>query len=189
MYCSDDSIKELLKYQRKYGQRRSEPRSFWILKKRTINLAFVVISSVKGQDFAELEEKIYFPCKVTALERFQRLFEGQLEDALLRPEEFVQNLDSFFMKTCLMIEQEHLYREFYDFCAVLEQRRAKKLVVKMYLTPISAWSCSRPPIFAGIIWNSMSLAYHGPENCFSRKTHIHTVIWGTMNWKNIFLIS
>lgn len=126
MNCCDDSIKKLLRYHNKYGQRRGEPWSFWILKKRTINVAFMVCSSVERQDFVEFEEKIYFPCKEKIQERFQRLYEGQLEAALLRPEEFVQNLDSFFMKTCLMVEQEHLYREFYNFCAVLEQQRAKK---------------------------------------------------------------
>lgn len=60
------------------------------------------------------------------MERFQRLYEGQMEDALLHPEKFVKNLDGFFMKTCLMIEQEHLYREFFDFYAALELQRAKR---------------------------------------------------------------
>ena len=41
----------LMEYQRKYGKRGSEAASLWLLRKRTLNIACMVVSKVKNINF------------------------------------------------------------------------------------------------------------------------------------------
>lgn len=41
----------LMEYQKKYGKRGSEAASLWLLRKRTLNIACMVVSKVKNINF------------------------------------------------------------------------------------------------------------------------------------------
>lgn len=116
----------LMKYQTKYGKRGNEPKSAWILRKRTINIACMVVESLYDLDFADLELALYFKCEDKNLRQMLRIFEMQMEEASINPERFIANLDSFYRKNCCYIEENQLYREYYDFCKLLEQQRRLK---------------------------------------------------------------
>lgn len=116
----------LMECQKKYGKRGRETKTEWILRKRTINIGCTVVNHVRKLDFEELELQLYFKFENQKLKWLHSAFEGQMEDASLDPEKFIANLDSFYQKNCNYIEESRLYREFYDFCKVLEQQRRIK---------------------------------------------------------------
>lgn len=117
----------LLHYQKKYGKRGAESWERWILRKRTINLAVMVITSVEDYDFADFELALYFRCDDEQARFFMRIYESQMEEAMLQPERFIKNLDMFYMETCKYIEKEQLYRGFYNFCDLLNYQRNMKI--------------------------------------------------------------
>ncbi len=113
----------VLHYQKKYGKRGAESWERWLLRKRTINLAVMVITSVEDYDFADFEFALYFRCDDEQARFFMRIYENQMEEAMLQPECFIKNLDMFYMETCKYIEKEQLYRGFYNFCDLLNYQR------------------------------------------------------------------
>lgn len=137
----------LMKYQTKYGKKGSESKSDWILRKRTINIACMVVESVADLDFADFELALYFRCEDAKLKKMLKTFEIQMEEAALNPEGFIANLDRFYQKNCCYMEENHLYREFYDFCKLLEQQRRLKIsqghrkIFDAYLSFLMQQSC------------------------------------------------
>lgn len=117
----------LLHYQNKYGKRGPESWEKWLLRKRTINLAVMVTTSVAGLDFADFELALYFRCDHKQVRYFIRAYESQMEEAMLQPENFIKNLDAFYLNTCRYIEENQLYRYFYDFCDLLNYQRNIKI--------------------------------------------------------------
>lgn len=122
-----EELELLIKYQRKYGKRGSYSWSEWVLRKRTINSAVQIIMSISGYNFSDFEQALYFRCEKKKLRNFLRSYEIQMEEAFLHPEEFIRNLDSFFRKTCLYIEGNRLYKEFFDYCRLIEHQRRLKI--------------------------------------------------------------
>ena len=122
-----NQMEVLLECQKKYGQRRSDSLEAWVLRKRAINTAVMVVFSITGIDFSDFEPALYFRCDDDRIGKFIRSFDGQMEEAAIHPAEFIRNLDAFYLKTCLYIEENHLFREFFDFYELLEQRRREKI--------------------------------------------------------------
>ena len=120
-------MEALMECQRKYGQRGSDSMEAWILRKRAINTAVMVVFSITGINFSDFEPALYFRCDDDRIRKFIRRYEGQMEEAAIDPEEFIRNLDAFYLKTCLYIEENHLFRDFSDFYELLEQRRREKI--------------------------------------------------------------
>lgn len=52
----------LMEYQKKYGKRGSEAASLWLLRKRTLNIACMVVSKVKNINFENFTLALYFRC-------------------------------------------------------------------------------------------------------------------------------
>lgn len=117
----------LLHYQNKHGKKGSESWEKWLLRKRTINLAVMVITNIAGLDFADFELALYFRCDNKQARHFIRTYESQMEEAMLQPENFVENLDAFYLDTCKYIEKYLLYRDFYNFCDLLNYQRNIKI--------------------------------------------------------------
>lgn len=117
----------LMEYQRKYGKRGSEAASLWLLRKRTLNIACMVVSKVKNINFENFTLALYFRCDDKEMRQFLRTYEMQMEEAAINPEKFVANLHAFFISNCQYLEENHLYRGFYDFCKLLEQQRRVKI--------------------------------------------------------------
>lgn len=122
-----NQMETLLEYQKKYGQRGSDSLEAWVLRRRTINTAVMVVFSMAGIDFSDLEHALYFRCDDDRTRMFIRAYEGQMEEAALHPAEFIRNLDAFYLKTCLYIEENHLFRGFFDFYELLDQQRREKI--------------------------------------------------------------
>lgn len=122
----DDKLKLLIKYQKRYGQKGSESKNNWILKKRTINVAVMIIMNIQGFAFEELESAMYFSCS-SRFHKFIRRYESQLEEAYLFPDHFTEGLDAFFRKTCFEIEENGQFRDFFDFCLLLKTQLDKKI--------------------------------------------------------------
>ena len=59
---SNASFEDMLLLQIKYGKRNGASFSDWILKKRTLSIAALIISNVSTVDFYNLETAIYFHC-------------------------------------------------------------------------------------------------------------------------------
>ncbi len=55
----DTSFKNLLLMQTKYGKRKGMPLSDWIIKKRTVSIAAVIISRIAKTDFYERKRQIF----------------------------------------------------------------------------------------------------------------------------------
>lgn len=127
MGYTKEAAERLMHYQKKYGNRGSESWNDWIIKKRTINTAVQIITSVSGMKFEEFELCLYFRCDDENMRMFLRKYEGQMEEAVLNPDNFVRQLDSFYRKTCFYIEENHLYRDFFDFTELLAHQRRKKI--------------------------------------------------------------
>ncbi len=100
MEFTKEAAELLMNYQKKYGKRGSESWNDWIIKKRTINTAVQIITSVSGMKFEEFELCLYFRCDDEKMRMFLRKYEGQMEEAVLNPDNFVKQLDSFYRKTC-----------------------------------------------------------------------------------------
>lgn len=127
MEDTKQTIETLIHYQKKLGKRGSESWSDWIIRKRTINTAVQVITSVAGARFDEYELCLYFRCDDDRMKMFLRKYEMQMEEAILHPEMFAERLDSFYRKTCVFIEENHLYQDFFDFMELLEHQRRIKI--------------------------------------------------------------
>jgi len=123
----EEELNNLLVYQKKYGKRGKETWAEWILRKRTINIACMIISSVAGMDFSDFELALYFQCNDPKVKGFLKSYEMQMEEAAIKPERFVENLDFFYHRTCLYIEENHLFQEFFDFYEILEKQRRLKI--------------------------------------------------------------
>ena len=123
-----NTIDILLNYQRKYGERGSDSWSSWILRKRTINIAALVISSIVGIAFTDLESALYFRCEDKRSITFIRAYESQIELAAINPDKFTKELELFLYKTCKYIEENNLFQDFYDFCNLLELQRRSKIL-------------------------------------------------------------
>lgn len=117
---------KMLRYHEKYGKRRGESFSSWIMKKRTINTAFAVSTYISDMSFAEVLAGMYFHCDDNKYGMFRRYFESLLELAYLEPEELAKSLDTYYMQMCRVIESKKLYSNFFDFCKLLEQQQDKK---------------------------------------------------------------
>lgn len=98
-----NQMEVLLECQKKYGQRRSDSLEAWVLRKRAINTAVMVVFSITGIDFSDFEPALYFRCDDDRIRKFIRSYEGQMEEAAIHPAEFIRNLDAFYLKTCLYI--------------------------------------------------------------------------------------
>lgn len=122
-----EQLNFLMMLQQKYGKRGNEPLSKWLIRKRAINMACAVIRAISDYDFAEFEAALFFYSDDPKVAYFLRAYEGQLEDAVIHPELFARNLHDFYTKMCFYIEDNHLYRDFFDFCALLEQKRRTKI--------------------------------------------------------------
>lgn len=120
---------ELLnKYQQMYGKRGRESYGRWITKKRTVNAACYIIDTLSGVDFAEFESALYFRCDDSRMGYFIKVYGNQLEEAVLDPGSFVKGLDQFLLDTCLYIEKNNLYRDYFDFFILLE----KQFIINTY---------------------------------------------------------
>lgn len=137
----------LMKYQTKYGKRGSDSKASWVLRKRTINIACMVVECVSNLDFADFELVLYFRCDDSKMKQMLKIFESQMEEAALNPEGFIANLDRFYQKNCCYIEENYLFRDFYDFCKLLEQQRRLKIsqghkkIFDAYLSFLMQQSC------------------------------------------------
>lgn len=122
------TIDILLNYQQKYGKRGNDSWSSWVLRKRTINIAALVISSITDIEFTDLESALYFHCEDKRSMTFIRAYESQIELAAINPDKFVKELDMFFFKLCKYIEENDLFQDFYDFCNLLALQRRLKIL-------------------------------------------------------------
>lgn len=126
MQYTKENLIKMIKYHEKYGKRHGEPFATWLLRKRSINTAFMVTQNVSKVEFADFLSALYFPCDNSKYGFFRKRYESQLEEAYLNPDHFVENLDAFYLETCKLIEKEKLYVEFFDFCKLLEQQQNRK---------------------------------------------------------------
>lgn len=133
MFVSDDiiiqggvvmegRIKMLLKYQQMYGKRGNESYGRWITKKRTVNSACYIADKLLGMDFARFESVLCFKCGDNRMGYFIKVYGSQLEEAALEPERFIRGLDQFLLDTCLYIEKNRLFRDYFDFFMLLEKQ-------------------------------------------------------------------
>lgn len=128
MQYTKENLIKMIKYQEKHGKRHGEPFTTWVLQKRSINIAFTVIFSVEKMDFEDFELALYFRCDDPKYLRFIRTYESQMEEAILHPDRFLENLHAFYLENCLYIEKNHLYREFFDFSQLIGEQRRKKIL-------------------------------------------------------------
>lgn len=122
---SREDLIKMLKYHEKYGKRRGEPFTSWLMRKRSINTAFAVTSFVSNMEFSELLSAMYFRCD-TKYDIFRRFYEALLETAYLQPEVLAKDLDTYYLSMCHTIEKKNLYTDFFDFCKLLEQQQEAK---------------------------------------------------------------
>lgn len=118
----DSELNPLGKYQQMYGKRGRESYEKWITKKRTVNAACYIIDTLSGIDFVEFETALYFRCDDSRMKYFVKVYDNQLEEAILNPGSFVKGLDRFLLDTCIYIEENNLYRDYFDFFILLEKR-------------------------------------------------------------------
>lgn len=123
-----EEMEDILKYHIKYGKRGNETFSAWVLRKRSINIAFMVISAVKDMEFHDFELALYFRCDDAKYRKFLRTYEAQMEEAILHSDRFLQNLHEFYWKNSIYIEENHLFKEYFDFCELIEEQRRKKIL-------------------------------------------------------------
>ena len=136
----DTSFKNLLLMQTKYGKRKGMSFSDWIIKKRTLSIAAVIISRIAKTDFYELEMAIYFRNIPNQYDWFIKSYAIAMEEAAIHPEKFASGLDDYLKEHCITIEKELWYRKFYDFCVlILKEYQAKckqgyKSIVSAYIS-------------------------------------------------------
>ena len=118
----ESGLELLSKYQQMYGKRGSEYYGKWITKKRTVNTACYIIDMLSGIDFTEFESALYFRCDDSRMGYFVKVYGNQLEEAALDPGSFVKGLDRFLLDTCVYIEKNNLYRDYFDFFMLLEKQ-------------------------------------------------------------------
>lgn len=118
----------LSRYQQMYGKRGRESYGRWITKKRTVNTACYIIDMLSGIDFVEFESALYFRCDDSRMGYFVKVYGNQLEEAVLDPGSFVKGLDRFLLDTCVYIERNNLYRDYFDFFILLE----KQFIINTY---------------------------------------------------------
>ena len=118
----ESGLELLSKYQQMYGKRGSESYGKWITKKRTVNTACYIIDMLSGIDFTEFESALYFRCDDSRMGYFVKVYGNQLEEAALDPGSFVKGLDRFLLDTCVYIEKNNLYRDYFDFFMLLEKQ-------------------------------------------------------------------
>lgn len=123
---SREELLKMLKYHEKYGKRRGESFSSWLMRKRSINTAFAVTTFISDMDFSNLLAAMYFRCDNEKYGIFRRYFESLMEMAYLNPEQFVKELDTYYLQMCLTIEKKNLYIDFFDYCKLLEQQQEQK---------------------------------------------------------------
>lgn len=123
-----EEMEQILRYHIKYGKRGNESFSEWVLRKRSINIAFMAINAVADMNFTDFELALYFRCNDPIQLKFLRTYEGQMEEAILHPDCFLNNLHEFYQKNCTKIEEHHLFRDYFDFCRLIEQQRRKKIL-------------------------------------------------------------
>ena len=69
-----NQMEVLLECQKKYGQRRSDSLEVWVLRKRAINTAVMVVFSITGIDFSDFEPALYFRCDDDRIRKFIRSY-------------------------------------------------------------------------------------------------------------------
>ncbi len=118
----ENGLELLSRYQQMYGKRGRESYGRWITKKRTVNAACYIIDMLSGIDFTEFESALYFRCDDSRMGYFVKVYGNQLEEAALDPGSFVKGLDRFLLDTCVYIEKNNLYRDYFDFFMLLEKQ-------------------------------------------------------------------
>jgi hypothetical protein len=84
--------------------------------KRSINSAIFTLDMLDDISFEELELTIYMKVSDPDMAKFTKLYEYQLEEAKLHPDNFVHNLHGFFKKTgYLILENPRNFFDFIDF--------------------------------------------------------------------------
>ena len=134
------SFEDMLLLQIKYGKRNGAAFSDWIMKKRTLSIAALIISEVSAVDFYDLETAIYFHCVPDHYKWFIKSYAIPMEEAAIHPEKFAETLDEYLKNCCITIEKNSWYREFYDFCAIIlkermvKQKQGYKNIVSAYIS-------------------------------------------------------
>ena len=137
---SNASFEDMLLLQIKYGKRNGASFSDWILKKRTLSIAALIISNVSTVDFYNLETAIYFHCVPDQYKWFIKSYAIPMEEAAIHPEKFAETLDEYLKNCCVTIERNSWYREFYDFCTIImkermtKQKRRYKDIISAYIS-------------------------------------------------------
>ena len=137
---SNASFEDMLLLQIKYGKRNGASFSDWIMKKRTLSIAALIISNVSTVDFYNLETAIYFHCVPDQYKWFIKSYAIPMEEAAIHPEKFAETLDEYLKNCCVTIERNSWYREFYDFCTIImkermtKQKRRYKDIISAYIS-------------------------------------------------------
>ncbi len=139
MYNSTN-FQEMLLLQTKYGKRRGMSFSDWVIKKRTISIAALVISAVSQFDFCELETAIYFHSIPDKYNWFIRVYAILMEEAAINADRFASQIDNYLRDTYLTIEKNAWYRDYFDFCVLTmkevetKRRQGYKSVMSAYVS-------------------------------------------------------
>lgn len=121
------AMEETLHYQMLYGIRGKESFDEWVLRKRTINTATMVIMSVSDLDFCDFELGLYLKCSDPDIGKFIRAYEKQMEEAVLKPEMFVKNIHSFYKKMADYIQEKEIWGDFIDFYEFFTKKTRSKI--------------------------------------------------------------
>lgn len=123
---NNKNFEDMLLLQIKHGKRKGTSFSEWILKKRSINIAALIISEVSSIDFCSLENAIYFHNIPEQYNWFVKAYAIPMEEAAIHPQRFVASFDDYLKRCCITIEKNHWYREFYDYCTLILKERLSK---------------------------------------------------------------
>lgn len=121
------TVEANLHYQLLYGVRGKEPFDEWVLRKRSINIAAMVTSSVSGLDFSDFELGLYLKCIDPDISKFIRSYEKQMEEAVLKPDIFVKNLHNFYMSMAKYVREKNMHEDFIDFYEFFTKKTRSKI--------------------------------------------------------------
>lgn len=94
-----------------------------IIQRRTLRSAMAVIRCLDGLDFTDFSHTLFFLCANSNATEFNRIYQAQLELALIDEERFVKDLHKFYKDTAKKIIDENLYSTYFQFRSFFCLRR------------------------------------------------------------------
>lgn len=115
----EGNLELILKYNKWLDKKlQGKPAPIQTLQRRTLHTALAVASTIRDIPFEKVSVALYFICQDLKTEKFTRLFESQLELAGANEDMFIKGLHKFYNEVSLMIKNEDLYQEFFEFLSL-----------------------------------------------------------------------